>query len=163
MWLDRLSGTQAPSAGPSTPQTASRHNSPLPRRVSSNLSPYVTSQRPGHSPRGSSLSLVSNGSTTSLLPSSRKPNGLAPKPSFATLDRLPDPVNTLAKLLKPILCDGAAEDEKKINICEKGFATTAEFGGQTLKELATYVEPDDTITKLWRPQTVEECLSPHTT
>ncbi|PNP52747.1 hypothetical protein THARTR1_06588 [Trichoderma harzianum] len=96
MWLDRLAATQASASGPSTPQITSRHNSPLPRRTSSTLSPYITSQRQGPSPRGSSLSLVSSDSTTSLLASSRKPNGSDARQQPG---QAPDSVDVLEKLL----------------------------------------------------------------
>ncbi|PKS08859.1 hypothetical protein jhhlp_003470 [Lomentospora prolificans] len=92
MWLDRL--TQAGS-GPSS-QTP-RSYSPLPRRTSGSLNPYVTSQRAGQSPRASTISLVSDASTLSLLGSTKKANGSSAKPLTTSISRPPE--ETLTKLL----------------------------------------------------------------
>ncbi|KAL6791397.1 Sac2 family domain-containing protein [Trichoderma sp. SZMC 28013] len=152
MWLDRLAATQASASGPSTPQITSRHNSPLPRRTSSTLSPYITSQRQGPSPRGSSLSLVSSDSTTSLLASSRRPNGSdARQPS----GQAPDSVDILEKLL-------AADSEVVGKTQSRASLITAEdltfdvdFGGLSLKELAAGSFDQD-ATSLRRPQSASE-------
>ncbi|PNP47228.1 hypothetical protein TGAMA5MH_01043 [Trichoderma gamsii] len=153
MWLDRLSGSQASASGPSTPQLTSRHNSPLPRKPQANLSPYVTSQRQGPSPRGSSLSLVSSDSTTSLLASSRKPNGSEVKQSAAP--QVPDSVNILEKLL-------AADSEivgkpqgKASFITEEDLGLDVDFGGLSLKELAAGSFHAD-ATSFRRPQNASE-------
>ncbi|KAL2061710.1 hypothetical protein VTL71DRAFT_7088 [Oculimacula yallundae] len=69
---------------------------PAPRRPS-HLGPASAVQRPGFSPRSSSLSINSNDSTTSLL-SSRRPNGSGLKRS-ATVADAPDPLVVLEKLL----------------------------------------------------------------
>ncbi|KAL7962831.1 Sac2 family domain-containing protein [Trichoderma compactum] len=152
MWLDRLAATQASASGPSTPQITSRHNSPLPRRTSSTLSPYITSQRQGPSPRGSSLSLVSSDSTTSLLASSRRPNGSdARQPS----GQAPDSVDILEKLL-------AADSEvvgktqgRASLITPEDLTFDVDFGGLSLKELAAGSFDKD-ATSLRRPQSASE-------
>ncbi|KAM0472867.1 hypothetical protein ACHAPX_008544 [Trichoderma viride] len=153
MWLDRLSGSQASASGPSTPQLTSRHNSPLPRKPQANLSPYVTSQRQGPSPRGSSLSLVSSDSTTSLLASSRKPNGSEVKQPAAP--QVPGSVNILEKLL-------AADSEivgkpqgKASLITEEDLGLDVDFGGLSLKELAAGSSDGD-ATSFRRPQNATE-------
>ncbi|QYS94008.1 Vacuolar sorting protein Vps52 [Trichoderma simmonsii] len=152
MWLDRLAASQASASGPSTPQITSRHNSPLPRRTSSTLSPYITSQRQGPSPRGSSLSLVSSESTTSLLASSRKPNGSDARQQPG---QAPDSVDVLEKLL-------AADSEVVGKPQSRGSLITAEdltfdvdFGGLSLKELAAGSFDQD-ATSLRRPQSASE-------
>lgn len=154
MWLDRLSGSQANASGPSTPQLTSRHNSPLPRKPQANLSPYVTSQRQGPSPRGSSLSLVSSESTTSLLASSRKPNGSEVKQPAAP--QVPDSVKILERLL-------AADSEivgkpqgKASLITEEDLGLDVDFGGLSLRELATGSSDGD-ATSFRRPQNASEC------
>ncbi|KAM6482309.1 Sac2 family-domain-containing protein [Trichoderma sp. SZMC 28011] len=152
MWLDRLAASQASASGPSTPQITSRHNSPLPRRTSSTLSPYITSQRQGPSPRGSSLSLVSSESTTSLLASSRKPNGSDARQQPG---QAPDSVDVLEKLL-------AADSEVVGKAQSRASLITAEdltfdvdFGGLSLKELAAGSFDQD-ATSLRRPQSASE-------
>ncbi|KAF3072660.1 Vacuolar protein sorting-associated protein 52 A [Trichoderma lentiforme] len=152
MWLDRLAASQASASGPSTPQITSRHNSPLPRRTSSTLSPYITSQRQGPSPRGSSLSLVSSESTTSLLASSRKPNGSDARQQPG---QAPDSVDVLEKLL-------AADSEvvgktqgRASLITPEDLAFDVDFGGLSLKELAAGSFEQD-ATNLRRPQSASE-------
>mgnify|MGYP001577067967 FL=1 len=100
MWLDRLSGTSTPASRPnasSTPQ--SRSYSPVPRRSSSRLLPQAGSQRPNFSPRSSSLSVVSNDSTTSLLGNSRKPTDSSSSNLKSTTLTYSDPIQVLDKLL----------------------------------------------------------------
>ncbi|KAK7423761.1 Vacuolar protein sorting-associated protein 52 [Neonectria magnoliae] len=154
MWLDRLAGGQASAPGPSTPQPSSRPYSPLPRRTSSALSPYVTSQRGGQSPRSSSLSLVSNDSTTSLL-SSRKPNGSSLKQS-STIDSAPDTEEALETLLASIISVETLPAKPKSFIGEDDLDFDVEFGGLSLRELAASEPPEMTVSNTRRPQTAEE-------
>ncbi|KAK0629774.1 hypothetical protein B0T17DRAFT_606919 [Bombardia bombarda] len=130
MWLDRLAGQHPGNHNiASSPQSNSRPISPhpLPRRTSSR-GPYLTSQRPGSTPRGSNLSLVSNDSSFSLLASSKRANGSSLKQS-ATVDDAPDP--------------------------EQDLDIDFDFGGLTLRELADgKSRPDDRNTH--KPQTVED-------
>ncbi|KAG4281572.1 hypothetical protein FPRO06_10476 [Fusarium proliferatum] len=134
MWLDRLAGGPASSPGPSTPQPGGR--------------------RPGISPRGSSLSLVSNDSTISLLSSLRRPNGSNLRQA-STIDTGSDSLEVLETLLAGFSSDREQAD-KKTAINEDDINFEAVFGGLSLKELATS-EPPDTITISNRkPKTAEE-------
>ncbi|KAL7933810.1 Sac2 family domain-containing protein [Trichoderma chlorosporum] len=152
MWLDRLAATQASVSGPSTPQITSRHNSPLPRRTPSTLSPYITSQRQGPSPRGSSLSLVSSDSTTSLLASARKPNGSEARQQPG---QAPDSVHVLEKLLAADAeVVGKAQSRTSL-ITQEDLAFDVDFGGLSLKELAAGGLDQD-ATNLHRPQSARE-------
>ncbi|PTB72971.1 Vps52-domain-containing protein [Trichoderma longibrachiatum ATCC 18648] len=153
MWLDRLSAPQANASGPSTPQLTSRHNSPLPRRTSSNLSPYITSQRQGPSPRGSSLSLVSGDSTTSLLASSRKPNGSETRQN--PTGQGPDPVDVLEKLLAADSEVVGKTQSRASLITQEDLALDFDFGGLSLQELAA-AESGQNATSLRRPQSASE-------
>ncbi|TFA99301.1 Vacuolar protein sorting-associated protein 52 B [Trichoderma ghanense] len=153
MWLDRLSAPQANASGPSTPQLTSRHNSPLPRRTSSNLSPYITSQRQGPSPRGSSLSLVSGDSTTSLLASSRKPNGSEARQNPTA--QAPSPVDVLEKLLAADSEVVGKTQSRASLITQEDLALDFDFGGLSLQELAARDSGQD-ATSLRRPQSASE-------
>ncbi|RSL73164.1 hypothetical protein CEP54_000426 [Fusarium duplospermum] len=154
MWLDRLAGGPASNPGPSTPQPGNRAYSPLPRRTSSSLSPYVTSQRGGVSPRGSSLSLVSNDSSSSLLSSSRRPNGSNLKQS-STIETGPDSLEVLETLLAGFSTDSdSATKQKTINQDDIDFE--ADFGGLSLKELAASQAPEPATFNTRKPQTAEE-------
>lgn len=154
MWLDRLAGGPASTPGPSTPQPGSRPYSPLPRRTSSTLSPYVTSQRAGQSARGSALSLVSNDSTSSLLSSSRRPNGSGLRQA-STIETGPDSLEVLEKLLAS-LSDSASVPNQQSAISNEDIMRDADFGGLSLKELAASETPEPTVTSVRKPQTVEE-------
>ncbi|KAH6899042.1 Sac2 family-domain-containing protein [Thelonectria olida] len=155
MWLDRLAGGPASSApSPPTSQPSSRPYSPLPRRTSSALSPYVTSQRVGPSPRSSSLSLVSNDSSSSLL-SSRKPNGSNLKQSTA-IDPGLDSIEVLGSLLANIKNPEATTKTRHAPISEEDLEFDVAFGGLSLKELAASQPPEPTLSNPRRPQTVEE-------
>ncbi|KAJ6444243.1 Vps52 / Sac2 family protein [Purpureocillium lavendulum] len=134
MWLDRLAGAPPTTSGHSTPQPGSRPYSPLPRRTSSTLSPYVTSQRPGHSPRSSSLSLVSNDSSTSLLASARRHNGSGLRQS-STISDLPNSLQTLEKLLQPPDDTDTAAEAHTRAIVEGDVDYSVKFDGLSLKEL----------------------------
>lgn len=134
MWLDRLAGGPNSASGASTPQSASRSYSPLPRRTSSNLSPYVTSQRQGHSPRGSSLSLVSTDSSVSLLSSSRRPNGSGLRHSSLVGDQAARSIEALDKLLGN---GPGASTSTDSPITEQDLGLDFDFDGLSLGELAS--------------------------
>ncbi|KAL9572736.1 hypothetical protein ACKAV7_003135 [Fusarium commune] len=151
MWLDRLAGGPASSPGPSTPQPGGRV---YPKRTSSTLSPYITSQRPGISPRGSSLSLVSNDSTSSLLSSSRRPNGSNLRQA-STIETGPDSLEVLETLLAGLSSDRDQADKKTV-INQDDINFDAVFGGLSLKELATSEPPDTTTISNRKPKTAEE-------
>lgn len=148
MWLDRLAG-QTSGSGSSTPQSVSRSYSPLPRRTSSNLSPYVTSQRQGHSPRGSSLSLVSSDSSISLLASSRRPNGSGLKQSSAPAAYPSSSIETLEKLLGTASSSTAADE---FEIVDSDFDLDFDFGDLSLNELAALHDDSNDV-----PQVTRRC------
>lgn len=163
MWSGRLGGQS--STSPASSQPGSRSYSPAPRRTGSGLGPYITSQqRPGVSPRTSSLSLASSNdsSTSSLLASSRKPNGSALKQS-TTAYAGPDPVDVLNQLLG----NGTEDDSTPAEQPFPSAATTSitasdlelefDFGGMTLRELALSEDPLTEGSYVHRSQTVEEC------
>jgi hypothetical protein len=161
MWLDRLAGGPSSASGQSTPQPGSRPYSPVPRRTSSSLSPYVTSQRAGHSPRSSSLSLVSNDSSASILPGSRRPNGSALRQS-STIPNVAETLDTLERLLEDpshIRDDNEKRKAKTSTILEADLEFDFNFDRLSLKELASSHPTEDAKTILRRPQTVEECTA----
>ncbi|KAI8656655.1 hypothetical protein LRP88_11964 [Fusarium phalaenopsidis] len=154
MWLDRLAGGPASSPGPSTPQPGNRAYSPLPRRTSSSLSPYVTSQRGGVSPRGSSLSLVSNDSSSSLLSSSRRTNSSNLRQT-STIETGPDSLEVLETLLAGFSTDSDSATKQK-TISQDDIDFEADFGGLSLKELAASQAPEPATFNTRKPQTAEE-------
>ncbi|CAG8973831.1 hypothetical protein HYALB_00005576 [Hymenoscyphus albidus] len=126
MWLDRLSGHSTPaSTGTPPPGSANRSYSPAPRRQS-NLGPPSSLQRPGFNTRSSSLSLLSNDSTTSLL-SSRWPNGSNLKRT-ATIVDVPDPLKVLGNIV-------GSEDTKGEEI-DEDWELELDFDGLGLHEIA---------------------------
>ncbi|KAK4246384.1 Sac2 family-domain-containing protein [Corynascus novoguineensis] len=156
MWLDRFAGPH-PGSNPSPPNSQSRTHSPLPRRTSSARGPYLTSQRPGLSPRGSSLSLASSDSSSSLLGASKRTNGSALRQS-TTVDTGPDPEEILVRILGPLPDTAAPEKDGTRPITEEDLELDFDFGGFSLRELAT----DDTgrlTADTYKPQTVEDCRS----
>lgn len=164
MWLDRLSGHSTPAATPSAspPPPAKRSYSPASRRPS-NLAPSSAAHRPSFTPRSSSLSLVSNDSTTSLLSSSRRPNGSGLKQSITAVDA-PDPLEVLGKLLGSEGTDKALLQSTNGDVTPDyaaDFDNEAEldFEGLSLQEI---VEKEATNPKgehVNTTQTIEECMS----
>ena len=153
MWLDRLSSHSTPSGSP--PPPTNRSYSPATRRPS-HLAPTSASQRPSFSPRSSSLSLVSNDSTSSLLASSKRPNGSGLRQS-STVPDAAEPLKVLEKLLGP---EGKGLADPS-NAAAKGTGSIADdsdleldFGGLSLRELATDSSPKEEEA----PQTIEECM-----
>lgn len=155
MWLDRLSSHSTPSG---SPPPANRSYSPAVRRPS-HLAPTSTPQRPGFSPRSSSLSLVSNDSTTSLLASAKKPNGSALRQP-STVPDVTDPLEVLEKILGPEgkgvvvpannTSNGDAGDEND---------EVLDFGGLNLHEFVASEELPKGVT-VYNAQTIEECMDP---
>ena len=154
MWLDRL----ASQSGPPTPssQPGSRSYSPLPVRTSSNLSPYVTSQRAGQPPRSSATSLVSSSSATSLLGAAKKPNGPGLKDSSSYRGG-PAPEDTLEKLLGAKIADYSANGRVQHSITESDFELDLDFGDLSLAELAATDPSTSELEAPRRAQTVGEC------
>ena len=154
MWLDRFAAQSSPT--PSTSQPSSRPYSPLPRRTSSAAGPYVTSHRPGNTPRGSSISLVSNDSSASLLASSRKPNGSGLKQSQTAYDG-PDPLETLRRILGQQEHTNAPRDQS-LPIGVEDLDLDIDFGGLGLRDFATSeAEPRDAARPANQRHSVEEC------
>jgi hypothetical protein len=157
MWLDRLSGHSTPSNAPPPPHN--RPYSPLPRR-SSHLAPPTVSKRPGFSPQSSTLSLVSNDSTTSLLGSSKKTNGSGLKQSTVIAD-YPEPLEVLQKLLgaksKALdikdVKDVSGNSTDDLNLDEE-----LDFSGLSLRELAKSPQSESDDIHSHVPQTLEECM-----
>jgi hypothetical protein len=167
MWLDRLSGHSTPAATPSgsPPPPANRSYSPASRRPS-HLAPTSAAQRPSFNPRSSSLSLVSNDSTTSLLSSSKRPNGSGLRQSSTVADA-PDPLKVLEKLLG---ADANLPDTSKTtngvngsNSADGDFEGELDFEGLSLQELAIKETTFSREEHVYTSQTVEDCTcrSPH--
>lgn len=161
MWLDRLAGNPASASGSSTPQSVGRSFSPLPRRTSSALSPYVTSQRPGLTPRGSALSLVSNDSSISLLSSSRRPNGTGPRQTSTAGVPTQDSLQTLESLLRATTGEDDPDDDQSGSvISEADIAFEADFAGLSLREFAHSRADPTSTSKVRRQTTREERMNP---
>ncbi|OTA97260.1 hypothetical protein M434DRAFT_391975 [Hypoxylon sp. CO27-5] len=159
MWLDRLAG-QSTSPAPSQP--GSRPYSPAPRRTPSGLGPYITSQqRPGLTPRSSSLSLASTeSSASSFLASSRRANGSTLKES-STIYSGPDPVEILNKLLgdekKQAASATRSAADSVSSISAEDLQLEFDFGGLSVRELALSEEPPILDgASVYRPQAAEE-------
>ncbi|KAI0100843.1 Vps52-domain-containing protein [Nemania sp. FL0031] len=155
MWLDRLAG-QSPS--PASSQPPSRAYSPAPPRSSSGLGPYASSQqRPGITPRSSSLSLASaDSSTSSQLVSNRKATGSNLKQT-TTAYVGPDPVDILAALLggnsalAPDLSQNAIT-----SITSNDLNDVFDFGALSLHSLALSDEPQPSGLNNTKLQSAEE-------
>ncbi|KAI1386158.1 Vps52-domain-containing protein [Hypoxylon trugodes] len=158
MWLDRLAGQ---SSSPSSSQPGSRSYSPAPRRTPSGLGPYITSQqRPGLTPRSSSLSLASTeSSASSFLASSRRANGSTLKES-RTIYTGPDPVEILNNLLgddkqNATSTSKSAADSVSL-ISAEDLQLEFDFGGLSIRELALSEEQAIDGVSVHRPQAAEE-------
>ena len=158
MWLDRLSGHSTPAATPSAspPPPANRAYSPAPRRPSY-LGPASAAQRPGFNPRSSSLSLNSNDSTTSLLASSRRPNGSGLKQSV-TVPNAPDPLEVLENLLGSEGKGPKEKDEVNGSAADDDFEYELDFEGLSLREVVARKEIDAEEEHVYTTQSVEECM-----
>ncbi|CAK7566214.1 MAG: Vacuolar protein sorting-associated protein 52 [Sporothrix epigloea] len=142
MWLDRLG-----HSGNASPQkNSSRSGSPMPRRPSdASRGPYMTSQRPA---RGSSLSLISNESTVSLL-APRKQNGSSLRQSASAT---PTPIDTKAQDAAALSLLGRlvgtslgqesaksseAEERDELTVTDQDLTGDYNFGELTLRELVS--------------------------
>ncbi|KAK1755779.1 Sac2 family-domain-containing protein [Echria macrotheca] len=135
MWLDRRPGALPGNATGAPPSSSSRPISPLPRRTSSSRGPYLASQRPGTTPRGSSLSLASSDSSTSLLASSKRPNGSTLRQS-TTVEDAPDPEEVLSSILGPSPGGAGLGISQGSSITEEDLNLDFDFGDLSLRELA---------------------------
>jgi hypothetical protein len=150
MWLDRLSSHSTPSGSP--PPPTNRAFSPASRRAS-HLAPSGAPQRPGFSPRSSSLSLASDGSSASL-PAPSRTHASALKQS-TTISNAPDPLVVLERLLGPegSSSSKAANDADGSEESEFGI----DFEGLSLRELLVQGSPLSEPEAGYTPQTIEEC------
>jgi hypothetical protein len=155
MWLERLAGQ--PGTSNATSQPYNRSYSPAPRRPS-HLAPQSSSQRPGLTPRSSSLSGVSNASTTSLLVSSTKPGGSGLKQSTTAAD-FPDPLETLRRLIGSETT-GEAYGPPSEPDADLDLGRNIEFGRLSLEEF-TQQKNQEATTPSHKSQTVEECTDPN--
>ncbi|KAI0014248.1 Vps52-domain-containing protein [Xylariaceae sp. FL0662B] len=157
MWLDRLAGQTSSTSSP----PGSRPYSPAPRRSASGLGPYITSQqRPGFTPRSSSLSLASNdSSTSSLLTLGRKANASTLKESI-TIYTGPEPADVLDKLLGAeggYTAPVAKADSKSAGLISvEDLELDFDFGGLSIRELALSEDPVPDDVDVYRPQAAEE-------
>ncbi|ESZ98668.1 hypothetical protein SBOR_0906 [Sclerotinia borealis F-4128] len=159
MWpLDRLSGHTTPSASPPPPLNRTPN---LPRRPT-HLVPSPVGGRPPFNPRSSSLSLVSNDSNTSLLSSSRRPNGSNLKQAATPANAL-DPLEVLERLLD----DGegnkspSANGQRAVNgtvapIREEDDEGEWDLGGLSLEDIVAGEPLDIEDEHVHKSQTLEE-------
>ncbi|KAI8628268.1 Vps52-domain-containing protein [Xylariaceae sp. FL1651] len=157
MWLDRLAG-QSPS--PASSQPGSRAYSPAPRRTASGLGPYLTSQqRPGITPRSSSLSLASVDSSASSLLASRRATGSTLRQS-TTAYIGPDPVDVLAGLLNGSTIESNSTPDSDRDptslITLEDLRAEFDFGGLSLRSLALSDESLSTSLNIQKLQSAEE-------
>ncbi|XMA16307.1 hypothetical protein WAI453_009098 [Rhynchosporium graminicola] len=126
-------------------------------RRPSHLGPASAVQRPGFSPRSSSLSINSNDSTTSLL-TSRRPNGSGLKRT-ATATDAPDPLAVLEKLLGPegseSVSGSHATDRADGDASMDDIESEMDFEGLNLRDV---ISPESYHTQdgLYNTQTVEQ-------
>jgi len=156
MWLDRLSGHSTPTPSASPPPPANRPYSPAARRPS-HLGPAAAAQRPGFNPRSSSLSLHSNDSTTSLLASSRRPNGSGLKQSVTVADA-PDPLGVLEKLLGSEGKETVPKTEINGNhVAHDEFELELDLGDLCLRDFISSEVSYAKKEHVYATQTVDEC------
>lgn len=172
MWLDRLGAHNnfQPSSNPN-----SRPISPLPRRVSSRGSPYITSQ--SRSGRGSEASLVSSSDTASsvsLLRGSGRPNGgqigSSSLKQTTTVDDGSESLSVLGRILGSEVATERAESSgapSPVTQLEDPFSSTItqedleiefDFGGVSLREFIAQSDDESPGAGVHRSQSVEECM-----
>lgn len=130
-WLERFSGQSTPSATPN------RFPSPAPRR-SIQLGPNSFPGRPGLTPRTSSLSAASFGTSSgSLSPTARVPNGSSVKGVLAGSPAAgaPDLVDVLESIFGPAATQGLDEAFNGVARPEN-FVHEVGFGDLSLEEFA---------------------------
>ena len=141
MWKERLSGQSTPSG---LPPARHRSQSPAPRGPPL-LAPSGSSGRPGYSPRSSSLSLISNASTSSLPAESNLINGSALKQSHvpdSPVD-ITDPLDILERILRlssvessKFLAGTSATSERQNGRQSLQNVTNTDFGTLSLAAFA---------------------------
>jgi hypothetical protein len=154
MWIDRLASQSGPT---SSSQPSSRPYSPLPGRTSGGISPYVTSQRSGQTPRGSATSLVSSDSTTSLLgTASRKPSGSALRYSVS-YNESPPGEGILGKLLGADPKTFDTHGHTLHSITESDLDLGSDLGSLSLEDFVASDPVASTPQSCRRQQATQEC------
>lgn len=135
MWLERFSGQSSQSTPSGSPNRAF---SPAPRR-SVQLGPSTLPRRPGLSPRTSSLSVASFGSSTDSSPAAaRIPNGTSLKNELGTspVADVVDPIGVLQDILGP-LPKGETGGTNGVHVERPSeFAQNIDFGSLSLEDFA---------------------------
>ena len=159
MWgLDRFSAHTTPAASPPG------RNSPAPRRS-------LQTQRPGLTPRTSSLTVLSNHSQSNLPSTARTSisSGLKNQIYSAPPEDVEDPLAVFERLISSTLSNIKVPDETTGSSAQdapkprsEDFATDIDFGGRSLQECLE--EEDSAITKgettaSYSSVSVEECMS----
>lgn len=157
MWLDRLSGHSTPGTTPSASPPPPNRSYTAPRRTGSHLGPPQSS-RPTFNPRSSSLSIHSNDSSTSLLASSRRPNGSGLKQSI-TVEESTNPLRVLKELLG-VENQAQSDTLKKDGVngesaADDDFASELDFEGLSLRDFVDRKAPEEHVDTA---QTIEECM-----
>lgn len=152
MWLNRYSGHSTPSSA-----------SPVPQRRPSHLAPNPSPQRPGLTPRASSLSLLINGSTDSLPHEARHANGSSLKYQFdaSPNDAASDPLDILRTILGPSPASLSEESPDHLEAQQHHSTDPIDFQGLSLQEFAD--AHDDTPEQDDEPSShsFQECTSGH--
>lgn len=123
MWLNRYSGQSSPSSA-----------SPVPQRRPSHLAPNPLPQRPGLTPRASSLSLLISGSTESLPHEAKQQNGssLRRQLDSSPTDPVAEPLDVLYAILGPSQWPPPVNGES----FDKSVLDNVDFGELSLHEFA---------------------------
>jgi hypothetical protein len=164
MWLDRLSGHSTPSGSPSP---YNNRNYPPPSRRPSHLSPNPSSNRPGISPRSSSLTLLStpNDSTTSLPGTSRASNGVSQKQGASSSRPLGvlDPLDVLNSIIgKKCGENGVTDLDAEAKPAQKPaqLVDTIDFEGRSLEEFVSKKDETNVFLKSEAgAQTIQQCMA----
>lgn len=139
MWLNRYS--QHPSPTPS----------PAPQRRPSHLAPSPLPHRPGISPRTSSLSLLTNGSTDSLPSAAKYPpanSSLRNQLDASPVETVPHPLDVLRDILGPISSGSQSSDDSASHVRD------IDFGNLSLQE---FVDEPLVVQNISEQPSVEEC------
>lgn len=162
MWLDRLSGHNTSN---SQIQQSSRSYSPAPPRRPSHLAAPGLARQSSFTPRSSSLSLVNNDSSASLLSNPNKSAGSSLKTS-TTVSTYPEPTEVLDKLLatdKPVVNNGIGQNGTTTGQTIQSGAgaiddlSSLDFNGLSLFELARSDDPVPVKTSTYKAPTLEDC------
>ncbi|KAK4938779.1 Vacuolar protein sorting-associated protein 52, partial [Elasticomyces elasticus] len=161
MWLDRFAGHTTPASSP-TPKNTSYSATP-PR--SSHLAPNPLPHRPGFSPRLSSLSVASNRSVESVLPSAEAARGSGLKNQLGGSHGgdVSDALQVLEEILGPSSRAGghvsAGDSRAQLPRKPDHLERNIDFGGLSLEAFATEQQAEVSPIKIDGPfsaQSVDE-------